>query len=129
MTSKRKSKRGWRPILSVLLIACLFSTTLSDLYIHSAHAGHNHETQTLSATENVSADTDLAADDAHSGERQLSANENVVHTFSHGCLVFIVLPLDGFKERQARNIEHARPTPALTARPPNRLERPPRLVS
>ena len=115
--------------MSALLIFCLISTTLSDLYIHSAHAGHNHDAHDLAAVDMVFGDFDQAPNDDDPNNAQNPVNDNAIDTFSHGCLVFIVPTPVNYKELQTPKLNRVCSAQSLTARSPTGLDRPPKFVS
>jgi len=129
MIANRNSKRNGRLRITALLIFCLFSTTLSDLYIHSAHAGHNHDAHDLAAVDMVIGDFIHAPGDDNSSEPQSPSNDQAPDAFSHGCLIFIVPSPMNCKELQIRKLKRAWSAHSLTARSPTRLDRPPIFVS
>ena len=129
MIRVRNSNRKRWLVVSALLVFCLFWATLSDAYIHSAHAGHGHDPHDRVSVETMSGDFEEASDHDNSTEPQGSFKDKAPDTFSHGCLVFIVPSPDAYVKTDTQALRRDLSAQSLTPRLPNRLERPPRHIS
>lgn len=125
---QNSNRKRWL-ILSALLVFCLFWATLSDAYIHSAHAGHGHDPHDRVSIAMMSGDIEETSDPDNSTEPQGSFKDKAPDTFSNGCLVFIVPSPDACMKTDTRALRRDLSAQSLTPRLPNRLERPPRHVS
>lgn len=125
---QNSNRKRWL-IVSALLVFCLFWATLSDAYIHSAHAGHGHDPHDRVSVETMSGDFEEASDPDNSTEPQGSFKDKAPDTFSHGCLVFIVPSPDAYVKTDTQALRRDLSAQSLTPRLPNRLERPPRHIS
>jgi hypothetical protein len=125
---QNSNRKRWL-IVSALLVFCLFWATLSDAFVHSAHAGHDHDPHDRVSVEMMSSDFEEASDLDNSKEPQGSFNDKAPDTFSHGCLVFIVPSPDAYVKTDSQMLRRDLTVQSLTSRLPTRLERPPRHVS
>ena len=125
---QNSNRKRWL-IGSALRVFCLFWATLSDAYIHSAHAGHGHDPHDRVSVETMSGDFEEASDPDNSTEPQGSFKDKAPDTFSHGCLVFIVPSPDAYVKTDTQALRRDLSAQSLTPRLPNRLERPPRHIS
>ena len=134
MIKMRKFFQKGRLTLTASVIFCMFVASWSDLYIRTAHAGHDHDVHDFAAAELLVVEVDDLADDGGSSKLQApsvdqTADKFSVDKFSHGCFVFMLPPTGVGAATLPSRLKRVYIENHLTPRSPTRLDRPPRIVS
>ena len=90
MIGRLKNGMRWQPVLVLLLVLSFVASSLGDMHVHVAHAGHAHSPHDVSAVHTVTAAIDDAAEHPTQTDYDSVPAEDVLGEPAHGCFVFLV---------------------------------------